>query len=296
MTVCIATICENGLLPNSQKIIMCANRQISAGINFESGVSKVKSLNDYCYVMMSSDNSLKTDMVVERVKSLIQGEVLKIEEIVKVFSKEYGEIIKEEREREILSKFGLDYKEFSKISKELNPDLLRRISDMLISYSPNFKSNIIVLGLEPEPHIYVIDELGDYTPYDFLGFATVGSGRTLAFPEMTKYEPQHNPSSTLSASLLRTYFAKKVAQRVGGVGPLTDLAILYLSDGKVNLWNATQELIDILEKTLVKVREKEVEILNGAIKDLDKIFAEKVEEKSEIKGDVKEVKTEGSKE
>jgi len=296
MTVCIATICEYGIKPNSQKIIMCADRQISAGINFEAGVSKIKSLNEFCWIMMSSNDSLKTDMVIEKVKSLISGKVLKIEEIVKIFSKEYEELIKINREKEVLSKFGINYKEFIGLSKELSPDLLREISDSLRYYKPSFKSEIIVLGLEPEPHIYVVDECGEYTCYDFLGFATIGSGKTLAFPEMTKYEPQHHPKTPLSISLLRTYFAKKVAQRVGGVGPSTDLAVLHIVDGKLNLWEGgnDSEAQKILNSTLDEVRSKEIGILNEAIKKLDKIFAEKVKEEIKITEDMAEVKTEES--
>ena len=289
MTVCIAAICENGMSPNSQKIIMCADRQISTGINnFESGVPKIISLNNYCYVMVSSNDSSKTNMIIDRVKSQIADKKLKISEIVQLFSKEFEELFKSERERKILYKFGLNYKDFSEKSNVMNPILLKEISDSLIEFEIS-KSNIIVVGLDPEPHIYVIDEEGEYSFEDESGFVVIGSGSYLAFPEMTRHEPSYNPKLiSLSDALIRVYRAKIVAQRVGGVGPTTDLGVLHFLENEINMWVVTdkkvplsEKAIKILEKTVQEIKDKEPEILNRHILELNTTFEEATKAQSD---------------
>lgn len=276
MTICIAAICE---IENDPKIVFAADRLISAGIQFEHGVPKITPLTDYCFVMVSSTDSLKSDMLISNVKNKVKGQNFKIKEIIEIFSKECKLLINSEREEQVLSKFGLTYDSFLKKSKELSQDLIRLIGLELENFESSFKTEFIILGLEPQAELYVINQNGEYKPYGMLGFACIGSGSDLAFPEMTKYA--YTPILSLPEALVRVYQAKKVSERVSGVGKYTDLFVLHIPEEfKKNSkekwipspWLVNQKIIKILEEGLDKIQSDEVthykEMFEGIIKEI----------------------------
>jgi hypothetical protein len=68
VTVGIAAMCD--AVPDSwPKIVLCADRLVSAGIQFESGESKIVKIEDFCYAISSSNNTSASDLILEKVSS-----------------------------------------------------------------------------------------------------------------------------------------------------------------------------------------------------------------------------------
>ncbi|MBM3199703.1 hypothetical protein FJZ53_02110 [Candidatus Woesearchaeota archaeon] len=289
MTICIAAICE---VENSPQIVFTADRLISAGIQFEHGVSKIMNLTDNCWLMCASNDSLKSDIIINNVREKLLTNKPKIKEIAEIFSKECQKLMNDERETEVLAKFGLNYETFIKKSKELSQDLIRLLGTSLDNYTSNFETEFLILGLEPSAVIYVINQDGEYKPYDRLGFACIGSGSTLAFPEMTKYS--YTPTLGLYAALIRVYQAKKVAQRVSGVGEYTDLLVLCLPEGtqKPVAWIVNPEIMSILDEGLSNIQRDELNNYGVIIKNI----IEKLEELKKHEDIVKPIKDKMKKE
>jgi len=193
VTVCIAAICNVGLLDENKApippcIIFCADKLVSAGTQYESIEAKIKRITDYCFVMQSSNNALISDLILERVKQKVgtPEKPLKIEEIVKMLREECFNYKKQWFEDNILWKYDLAFKKFELTPPE--PMVSNAVKEVAECQYP-FEFEFIVLGIEPsfEAHLFYVDQDGAYQLQDYLGFVTIGIGRQLAFPQMTKY-------------------------------------------------------------------------------------------------------------
>lgn len=227
MTTCIAVICDYSRQDLPPAVVFCADRLVSAGIQFESGTPKIKPLTNYCYAMQSSNDSLTSDMILETVKQKIASEQqLTILQIVEKIRDECYALKKQYIEDNILFKYNLTFENLESRPESIVKDAVNEVRDCQYPYSFSF----IVFGLEPprEVHLYVIDQDGQYWLQDSLGFATIGSGGNLAFLELTKYEYNRNFFAVMA--IPRVYFAKKVSERAEGVGRHTDLAILFFNE------------------------------------------------------------------
>jgi hypothetical protein len=273
MTVCIAAICD--AYTENPKIIFAADRLVSAGIQFEHGIEKVYMINYNCYVMISSNDSLKTDMIVKRVESKVSGKGVTVEETAKAFAKECEEQMKYEREKAILPKYGLSYDELIKKSSSVSEYLMKMIYSDLSNWEYEFKAQFLVLGIDINPynpHIFIVQEDGDYKAYDYIGFATIGSGSDLAFPELAKFV--YHPNINMDIAISRVYNAKKVAERVQGVGKWTDLHILHVYTDKTTKeksiirWDAPEDFKSVLDRGILQMQAKENETYAGIYQEL----------------------------
>ena len=61
----------------------CADRRITAGIQFEGGTPKFQKLTENCYIMDSSSNSLLSDLIIKLTKDRIGDEYfLEVQKVV----------------------------------------------------------------------------------------------------------------------------------------------------------------------------------------------------------------------
>jgi hypothetical protein len=284
MTVCIAAIAEaNTPYP---KIVFVSDRLISTWINYESGVPKIKLLTNYAAIMIASNDTLTSADIVAKVeKSIaelsISGKKITVEEIVGLFSEKCKERLQLEREKQILSKFGLKYETFINKSKDLSKELIDEIVSEFRRFKYDFEADFIVLGIDSKPHIFTITAEGDYKPSDFVGYAIIGSGKVLAFPEITKYA--YHPDSSMTEALVRVYNSKKVAERVGDVGRETDLAVLHVvKGGNVGIWVADGKVKDILDKGIESMKKLEIETYTKVMQDLLSIFSGATDKKEDV--------------
>jgi hypothetical protein len=232
VTVCIAAIANVGLLdenkiPIPPCIVFCADKLVSAGVQYESLEAKIKRITDYCFVLQSSSNASVSDLILERVKQKVgtPQEPLKIEEIAKMLRKECFDYKKEWFEDNILWKYNLAFENFNTTPE---PIVSRAVKEVGECQYP-FEFEFIVLGLEPsqEAHLFFANQDGTYQLQDYLGFVTIGVGSQLAFPQMTKYA--YSRYVPLVTAIPMVYISKKVAERMQGVGQHTDLAVLHFA-------------------------------------------------------------------
>jgi len=291
LTICIAAICDEieGLYP---KIVFAADRLISAGIQFEHGKSKIERITDSTWVMMASNDSLKSDMIIKDTITEIADSNISVKEIVSVLSKQCEKMEKSEREKGVLSKFGLSYDTLIEKSRHMSQDFIRIVTAELEDYVSVFEANFIIFGLDPQPHIYIVEKDGNFKLHDFVGFAVIGSGYPLAFADMTKYV--YHPSLSLAAALVRVYNAKKAAERIGGVGrEFTDLYVLHTIEEKGKkeqvIWKVPEELMKILDAGIQTMKDKEFGTYVGIMKKIDEYFAKSIEKgKQEYSDQTKE--------
>lgn len=227
VTVCIAAICDvvEKFYP---KIVLCADRLVTAGIQFEGGESKVKKITNCCYAMHSSNDSLASDLILEKVKARVEGskKTRKVAEIIELLKEECLNHKKEYIERDILFKYNL-------VSGKLGTDqepIVKEAVEEVEAYEYPLECEFIIAGFDSprEPHIFRVDQDGNYSLDDSLGFTTIGSGGGLVFLELTK----HGYSRTfgMTVTLPRVYIAKKISERAEGVGRYTDIGVLYYHD------------------------------------------------------------------
>lgn len=276
MTICIAAICEAS--SKEPKIVICADRLVSAGIQFEHANPKIKVITSDCWVLTSSQDSLKSYEIIKNVRNKAEVELtstpVTMMNIVELFKKECVAVYKEEVEREVLLKYGLTLDSFHDKSKNLSPKLIEKITEELSRHSQlfplDFGMSFLIVGFDPEPHMYIVDERGKHELQDFLSFSVIGSGKDLAFSELTKYNIHSN--LPFIETMVRVYDAKRISERVPGIGRDTDLLILFPKDGKVTFWEADQQFKTLLDDARLQRQQKEIGILNEDIKKLSELF------------------------
>lgn len=275
VTVCISAICD--AIPNgSPKIVLCADRLVSSGIQFEGGESKIKRITPSCYAMVSSNDSSASDLILERTKEkvLASGHIDKIKDIVLVLQQECRNYHKECLERDVLSK----YNEMIEILKLEPKSFIEKATKEVQDYDYPLECEFIIAGLEPskEAHIYWVSQNGEYRLEDSLGFTTIGSGGGLAFLQMTKYSYARNKGFQLAIPLV--YFAKKIAERAEGVGRSTDLAVLHYrepprSDNKPRLLVlSVRSFLKKLNATYKTIQANELKEMQKIINEVKTLF------------------------
>jgi hypothetical protein len=262
------------------KIVFCADRMISAGLQFEHGEAKIQWLTASSLVMVSSNKSLRSDMIVKSVQMKIAGKPMTTEAVADLFKQECIAAQQDEREQEILIPLGLSYKTLWEKSSIISKEALGGIMGQLENYESDFLTQFIVLGIDQiasayVPHIYIINQDGEVSLQDYLGFGVIGSGYDTAFPELTKYVWNRNIS--LSDALARVYNAKVAAQRMAGVGEFTDLSVLYVFEGtdkviRIGLWDATPEARKLLQDGVEATRKKDQDAYVDILKKVEAIF------------------------
>ena len=218
MTVCIAAICTIG---SSPAVLVCADRLVSAGIQFESGAPKIIPLTEYCIVMGASYDSVTSESILEKFGyNLDHKKRYSIAELSNALSQECIAFKTDTLDREVVHKYS-----FAIEKLHAPPDSLLRdtVNELEAHDYPVFQ--FIVTGIDDlGAHIYIVEQDGSVKSWNSLGFATIGSGGSLAFSEMTKwpYDTHHPPSLCIP----RIYFAKRASERAEGVGASTDYGLL----------------------------------------------------------------------
>lgn len=227
VTVCIAVLASVGT--DFPQIIFCADRLVTSGIQFEGGESKIKKITDYCFVMQSSNDSLTSDLILEKVKEKMATSTkpIKIRDIVEILRNECINHKREHIERTVLAKYNLVFE-----SVGITPEsIVHKAVNEVGKYQYPFECDFIVFGLElsGEAHIFQVNQDAEYRLQDSQGFCTIGSGGWLAYLEMTKHGYARNFPAIVA--IPRVYIAKRISERAEGVGRNTDLAVLYFTGG-----------------------------------------------------------------
>jgi hypothetical protein len=237
LTVCIAMIIEKG---GSSTIVFTADRMVSSDNKpgFDKAKGKIDELRPNAYVLTSSNDALLSDEIIIKTQKKLEDSPepnLSVEQIVNTLSEECKlkfEAEIEEIRKPIFSRYHLTPDELKFKSKKMSDYFLKCVDDDLRQEEYEFKrdyfgggAKFLIVGIDDAPHIYIVNHLGKITPYDHIGFAVVGSGERLAFPEITRLE-EYTPDKNFLNAIVTVYNAKKRAERMTSVGEITDLWLL----------------------------------------------------------------------
>lgn len=254
MTVCIAAICQNGM------IFGASDRMMTSGdIEFEPKLdaitkpeleqplamafnanTKIYPVTNSIVIMTAGDSALQSE-IIQNVNIQIQRAIqekphwISVKEAVGMYLDAYENAKSIRAHQKIFSPYGLDLKTFIEKSGQMSGLLVSEINSQIQRFDNYFSEvhgiETIIAGIDatygddtPSAHIYSIVKTasGDVvTCGDSVGFAAVGSGARHA--ESQFMLAGHSPYSSNSETLLLTYLAKKRSEVAPGVGEGTDM-------------------------------------------------------------------------
>lgn len=228
MTVCVATICENGL------ILGASDRMLTAGnIQFTPHSSKIYQLTTSIAAMVSGDMNLHAELIGDlraNIQATLDGfrltgesRWLTVKEIAGKFSELYLECRARKAEARILIPVGLTRETYLARQGDLSATLTEKLATELLSFALPTASAIFA-GVDPSgAHLYVVSA-GDVQCHDAVGFSAIGMGAYHANSHLMF--AKHSRSIDSSRALALTYAAKKRAEVAPGVGTETDMFIV----------------------------------------------------------------------
>ncbi len=228
MTICIAGIAEN------KKIVACTDKMLTIEAPVKTAFeitenNKAIKLADKVVAMFAGD-VLKANAVLKLAKTNIQNANTSTEKVAEIVEKAYKEQWVSDIENALLQRFGLDRKTFVNKQKELDPELVKGVNNLIGNY--NLGVEIIVAGVDTdEPHMFKILNPGMKQAQDPIGYCCIGSGTQHA--TFSLIESEYNPSFDEAKSVHSILQAKKRAQYDPGVGELTDIVIINDNYAKI---------------------------------------------------------------
>jgi len=275
MTVCIALIATD-IYSRQPMIVFASDRLVSTdAICFEGGNSKIELLNLHAYIMASSTDAVNSDEIIIKTRLRIPDEECSVKQIAEILAEEcklkFESGLKEKR-KQVFSRYDLTSKEFKSKSRTMSDrvvmDIIRSLDKIEYEFKTKyFEAEFLVVGIDYAPHIFVVDQFGDIRTFDHQGFAAIGSGQLLAFPEIVRLTYSLQMSD--GQAIVTVYNAKKRAEKALGVGEETDL--ILLTKDKNNTYTveiAKKALTDKLDKNLEKIYDSEMESNDRVSRDI----------------------------
>lgn len=229
MTICIASICEEGKL-----VVVAADRMFTVGpplnVEFEPPLTKIDPVGSSC-VILSSGNSLYGHEVVSRTRSKFeQGKTVSTVLVAGALQREYGRFRDEVIEQNLITAtFGHDFATFRERGGFLpaylqtQPGIYQQIAAQVSQY--NITLDFIVAGVDSAGgHIFYVGHPGVLLNFDKLGHSAIGSGAVHAVVGLSLNK--QTPQSSLMETLYSVYAAKRAAEVAPGVGTETEMAVI----------------------------------------------------------------------
>lgn len=224
MTVCIAAICQPGM------VLGASDRMLTAGdIQFEPDREKIFALTTSIVAMTAGDASLQ-DELMAKLKGEIERRIetekrwLTVQEVAELYGQYFAEVKSKKAETAILSPLGLRTSSFLAQQSGMLPSLVEKLATEMINFEIPTVSTIFA-GIDLRgAHIYVVDD-AEVTCRDSVGFAAIGAGEWHASSQMMF--AGHSIIKWFPDTVLSVYAAKKRAEVAPGVGEATDMFIVH---------------------------------------------------------------------
>jgi hypothetical protein len=252
MTVCIAAICEGGI------IFGAADRMKTAmDVQFEPPIPKIFPITNSIIAMTAGDALFQRE-ILGSVFSIVNAQIdkdpqnwWKISDVAELHARFYSIGKQKQAENAILVPLGLDREKFLSCQHAMSNDFINSIKNQILNFKMPHTLSIIT-GVDNEgTHIYAVENEKVYC-WDTIGFASIGSGSRHA--ESQFMLAGHSRISPLPESLLLTYSAKKRAEVAPGVGCYTDMFMVGPSLGSFT---------EINIKTMTKLEEEYQKMLSA---------------------------------
>lgn len=260
MTVCIAAICELGVVGISDRMVTTGD------IEFEHSAPKIIQLTPTIIAMIAGNDSFQIEVLqlLNKHISLEKPQILSVENIVNLYMSSKEAIENKKIEQNILRPLGLSYE---KLSDNYIPLIKHDVHNYQRFDIP--ATEIIIAGIDNEgDHIYTISKhYGDYINHvnchDRIGFAAIGIGGRHASSQLML--SNYSSMCNFSEALLLTYNAKKRSEIAPGVGTNTDM-ILVQDSGCIVI---DQKIVSDLNKIYKSIIKRESNIQLSAKKKVD---------------------------
>jgi len=257
MTVCIAAICENGIIYGaSDRMLTSGDIEFepdldsitkpelpaAAALTFNSN-TKIYAITNSFAVMTAGDSGLQSEIVQDmliQANNIIQKNPhqIAITEAVGMYLGAYEKAKNRRAHQMIFAKYNLDMSTFLEKSSQMSPHLVAEINQQIQRFDSYFSEihgvETIITGIDnsfgddaPSAHIFSITKVAgadSVTCCDAVGFATVGSGGRHAATQFML--AGHSPFASSPETLLLTYLAKKRSEVAPGVGKGTDMFVI----------------------------------------------------------------------
>lgn len=262
MTVCIAAMCQG-------MIFGAADRMRTAGdVQFEPQSGKMFPFTASISVMTAGTTTFQREIIQDlynvvnlRVKRDPQN-WWKVKDVTELYVHFYNQARLKRAEAAILAPLGLTHDTFIARQAEMSEGFVNSITKEMLNFQVPDVAAIITGIDEDGPHIYVAEN-NNFSCWDTIGFAAIGSGARHA--ETQFMSARHHPNASVPETLLLTYYAKKRAETAPGVGKDTDMFLIGPNLGvntavdesvKVELEKVCKDIIKKEEKMHKDAREK----------------------------------------
>ena len=261
MTICIAAIVSNN------KIIAITDKMITIGApvatRYEiSEANKAIKLTNKSIALFAG-NVLYANEILALAKTKISASTTRIVDIANIMKNAYFEYWQQQLSNQLFNRYGLTLSTFMQSQKSLNDDLVKKINDILAN--ANLGVDILVAGIDTNPHLFYIGNPGTINCIDGIGYALIGSGAQHA--QLSLIESEYHSGISAQNGLYALLEAKKRAEYDPGVGQLCDIVIIDSNFTKLlpEKIDKIKKEYNNLNKSLRKTKEKNAKKIYGLI-------------------------------
>lgn len=238
MTIVVASLCEK-----RQCIVIVSDRMMTYGdiMQMEMVSPKVEELFSGSAIAFAGHAAYGIEVrhEVERHKQEIESK--SFVELANRIREIYEKIRLKKADWELIRPHGFTYEEFQEGKTTLPPALVAQIWANVYKYP--FPFAVLLAGADNHgAHIAEIHPPGILVHLDDIGYGNVGSGSD--FANLSLAMCRYDTKWSLELALISTFEAKKMAERVPGVGKETDILIIT----KKGFKSVSSEDIKELEK------------------------------------------------
>lgn len=219
MTICIAGIVENSrIIAITDKMLTLNNTPVTKYEINEN--NKAIKLNESTVGLFSGDVIVANEIL--NIALLKDLENKSVKEVANLVNDSYREYWQSVIDNFLIRKYMLDFKTFMDNHSNLEADLVKQVTKMLSEYTIDVE--IIIAGVDDNPHLFVVNNLGTVISRDSIGYSCIGSGSQHA--TLSLIESRFNTNIKFNKGIYSLIEAKKRAEFDPGVGSLCDLVII----------------------------------------------------------------------
>lgn len=244
VTVCITAICN---LQGETIIVGAADRLITyGGIEYEQPKPKIWPLASHTVALTSGRPETHAAIYLRMLTRVAQlDEPPTVAMLALIYAQEFGTIRRENATRKYLTPLGLTIWNFLNADTKLQPEVMETLRKQVTGEESNLWCAAIITGKDQfGAHVYVVQDPGDETCYDFEGWAAIGSGTDHA--DMQFIHEGYDPSWSFDEAFLLTYLAKKRADIARGVGKTTDM--FWIDGSGFRRLGQSNEIVKLVKK------------------------------------------------
>jgi hypothetical protein len=279
LTVAIAAMCL--WFDNMPVIVGASDRMITSGdIEFEPERAKIYGLTNSIAMLISGDTAAQTDIRYRAHRAIsarldMDKSWMRVEEVAEIVSRASVSVHRDLAERTILEPLGLTFATFMAHQNELQPSVVADLLQRIQKVQPGIST--IIAGVdEAGAHAYKVFSSGYWLCSDAAGFAAIGAGARHA--ESQFMFARHAGTKQFPETQLLTYTAKRRAEVAPGVGPDTDLFVVFGLGGYQTLPPHEVDRVKQLYERLKKAQDAATTKADNAAKKYIEQLFEKVKQ------------------